>query len=450
MNITLEKVSNVNAVITVNIVKADYETLVKKTLKTYGQKVQMPGFRPGKVPSSLINKMYGVQAKSDEINKLLSDKLFEYIRENQVNMLGEPLPSENQKIQDIAEQDDFEFIFDIALAPEFEVSLNNEDNVPYYDIEVSNEQLDNHVNQIAQRSGHSENVDSYTERDILRGVLAELDENGSVKEGGLVVESVSLMPTYFKNDEQKNIFSDAKVNDVVVFNPSKAYEGSDAEVASLLKIKKEEVASYAGNFSFQVETISRYVPAELNQELFDQVFGEGVVANLEEFRLKVKEQIQLQQSSESDYKFLLDLREYLFGKVGELEFPCDLLKKIMLMNNKDKGEDYVNEHFDKSIEELKWHLIKEKLVASNNIKVDDNDLRETAIQATRFQFAQYGMANVPNEYIEQYATEMLKNKEQINGLVERCIENKLIHVLKEVVTLNRKSISAEDFGKLFA
>ena len=303
MNITLEKVSNVNAVITVNIVKADYETLVKKTLKTYGQKVQMPGFRPGKVPSSLINKMYGVQAKSDEINKLLSDKLFEYIRENQVNMLGEPLPSENQKIQDIAEQDDFEFIFDIALAPEFEVSLNNEDNVPYYDIEVSNEQLDNHVNQIAQRSGHSENVDSYIERDILRGVLAELDENGSVKEGGLVVESVSLMPTYFKNDEQKNIFSDAKVNDVVVFNPSKAYEGSDAEVASLLKIKKEEVASYAGNFSFQVETISRYVPAELNQELFDQVFGEGVVANLEEFRLKVKEQIQLQQSSESDYKF---------------------------------------------------------------------------------------------------------------------------------------------------
>jgi trigger factor len=237
---------------------------------------------------------------------------------------------------------------------------------------------------------------------------------------------------------------------VVTFNPSKAYENSQAEIAALLKVTKEEAAQYVGEFSFQIEEISRFVPAELNQEFFDQVFGNDVVSSLDEFRVKVKENIMNQHSSESDYRFLLDVRTYLENKVGALEFPNELLKRIMLANNKDKGADYVEEHFDKSIEELKWHLIKEQLVKANDVKIDDNDLKETAKQATRFQFAQYGMANIPEEYIEQYAAEMLKNKEQVNGLLERCIENKLIAVLKNVVTLDHKNISVEDFGKLFA
>ena len=449
MNISLEKVGNVNAVITVNMVKADYEDNVKKALKSFSHKAQVPGFRPGKVPVSLVNKMYGAQAKAEEVNKLLSDKLFAYIQENKVNMLGEPMPSASQEPQDIENQDDFVFVFDIALAPEFTATLSAEDKVTYYDIEVTDEQVDEQVKQLAQRGGHPEEVEAYEDRDILRGVLAELDENNQPKEGGLVVESASLMPTYFKNDEQKGIFANAKKNDVITFNPSKAYEGSDAEVAALLKMKKEEVAAYAGNFSFQVEEISRFVPANIDQDLFNQVFGEGVVNSEEEFRGKVKEGLATQHVAESDYKFLLDVRAYMENKVGTLEFPEEQLKKIMKANNPDKEESFVEENFGKSIEELKWHLIKEQLVKANEIKVDDKDVKATAIQATRFQFAQYGMTNIPDEYLEQYASEMLKKKDQVNGLIERCIDNKLTAALKNVVTLEHKGISVEDFGKLF-
>ena len=447
MNISFEKTGNVSAVLTLKMEKSDYESKVKDTLKTYSRKAQMPGFRPGKVPFGLIQKMYGAQVKAEEVNKLLNDSLFNYIKENKVNMLGEPLSSEQQTMQDIEKQDDFEFIFDIALAPEFTVDLSADDHVDFYDIETTDEQINEQVKNIAQRAGHSENVDSYENNDILRGVLAELDENGQPKEGGLVVEKVSLMPTYFKNDDQKKIFEGAKKNDVLTFNPSKAYEGSETEVASLLKVKKDEVGAYSGDFSFQVDEISRFVAAEVNQELFDNVFGKDNVKSEEEFRGKIKENIEKQHVADSDYKFLLDLRAYMEQK--ELEFPTELLKKIMKANNKDKGEEFVEKNFDKSIEELKWHLIKEQLVEKNGIKVDDKELKETAVQAARFQFAQYGMTDIPEEYLEQYATEMLKKREQVNALVERCIDTKLVEAVKSVVTLDHKSISVEDFSKMF-
>lgn len=449
MNISLEKVSNVSAVLTVNMEKADYEENLKKALKSLSQKAQMPGFRPGKVPMGLIKKMYGGQAKADEVNKLLNEKLFEYINENKVNMLGEPLTNEKQQPQDIEAQDNFEFIFDIALAPEFKVEATAEDHVDYYDIEVSEEQIDEQVKAITNRAGHPEAVENYEDRDILRGILAELDENGQPAENGIQVENASLMPAYFKNDEQKKVFENARKNDVLVFNVSAAYENNETEIASLLKIKKEEVAQHTGNFSFQVEEISRFVPAELNQELFDQVFGEGTVKSEDEFRAKVKENIGIQHTADSDYKFLLDVRVHFEQKVGDLQFPDDLLKRIMKANNKDKDEKFVEDNYAKSIEELKWHLIKEQLVKANNIKVDDSDLKAQAIQATRFQFAQYGLNNIPDEYLEQYASEMLKKKEQVNALIERCIDVKLTESLKGIVTLNHKNISVDDFRKMF-
>ena len=449
MNISLEKNGNVSAVLTVKMEKADYADNVKKAIKEMSRKAQMPGFRPGKVPVGLVQKMYGPQAKADAVNKLLNDSLFNYIKENKVNMLGEPLSSEKQQPQDIEKQEDFEFVFDIALAPEFKAELAKDDTVDYYDIEVSDEQVDAQVKQLAQQAGHPEEAESYEERDILRGLIAELDADGQPKDGGLQVEKVSLMPTYFKNDDQKKIFEGAKKNDVITFCPSKAYEGSETEVAALLKVEKEKVGEYAGNFSFQVEEISRFVPAELNQDFFDQVFGKDAVKNEEEFRNKVKEGIAMQRTADSDYKFLLDVRAYMENKVGQLEFPDELLKKIMKANNPDKDDNFVEENYVKSIEELKWHLIKEQLVAANDIKIEDKDVKAAAIQATRFQFAQYGMNNIPDEYLEQYASEMLKKKEQVNALVERGIDTKLTAVLKTVVTLNHKSISVEDFGKMF-
>lgn len=449
MNISFEKASAVSAVLTVKMEKADYADAVKKSIKNYCQKAQMPGFRPGKVPASLVQKMYGAQVKAEEVNKLLGEKLYEYIKQENVNMLGEPLPSDKQQPQDIETQDDFEFVFDIALAPEFEAKLDSKDTIDYYDIEVTDAQVEEQVKAFAGRAGHPEGVDSYQDRDIVRGLLAELDENGQPKEGGLQIENASVMPAYFKSEDQKKIFEGVKKNDVITFNVSKAYEGSDAEVAALLKIKKEEAAAHTGDFTLQIEEISRFVPAEVNQALFDQIYGKDAVKSEEEFRLKIKEGMTEQYVADSDYKFLLDVRKYMEEKVGVVEFPEELLKRIMKANNPDKDDAFVNDNFDKSIEELKWHLIKEQLVKANEIKVTDDDVKAAAIEATRFQFAQYGMNNIPDEYLEQYAAEMMKKKEQVQGLVERSIDKKLTGALKNVVKLNHKSVTAEDFGKLF-
>ena len=447
MNITFEKTGNVTGVLTLNIEKADYEGNVKKGLQAAQKKVQMPGFRPGHVPAGMVKKMYGTQIKAEEVQKLISEKLYAYIQENNLDVLGEPIAHDDQV--DIEKDDNFVLHFDLGLSPEMNVELSANDTVDYYDINVTEEMVDAQVKRMAQQAGHPENVQSYEERDILRGILAQLDENGQPVEGGIVVENASLMPTYFKNDEQKALFNGAKVNDILVINPSKAYEGNEAEVSSLLKVKKEEVAQYTGNFSFQVNEISRFVPAEINQEFFNAVFGEGAVEGEEAFRAKVKEGIQQQHVLDSDYKFLLDLRAYCEAKVGEVEFPNEVLKKVMLNNNKEKGEAYVEEHFDASINELKWHLIKEKLVKANDIKLEQADVKAAAVEAARMQFAQYGMNNVPVEYLENYAEEMLKNKQQAQSLIERSIETKLVAALKNVLNLNHKAVSAEEFGKLF-
>lgn len=447
MNITFEKTGNVTGVLTLNIEKADYEANVKKGLQTAQKKVQMPGFRPGHVPAGMVKKMYGTQIKAEEVQKLISEKLYAYIQENNLDVLGEPIAHDDQV--DIEKDDNFVLHFDLGLSPEMNVELSSNDTVDYYDINVTEEMVDAQVKRMAQQAGHPENVQTYEERDILRGILAQLDENGQPVEGGIVVESASLMPTYFKNDEQKALFNGAKVNDILVINPSKAYEGNEAEVSSLLKVKKEEVAQYTGDFSFQVNEISRFVPAAINQEFFNAVFGEGAVEGEEAFRAKVKEGIQAQHVLDSDYKFLLDLRAYCEAKVGEVEFPNEVLKKVMLNNNKEKGEAYVEEHFEASINELKWHLIKEKLVKANDIKLEQADVKAAAVEAARMQFAQYGMNNVPVEYLENYAEEMLKNKQQAQSLIERSIETKLVAALKNVLNLNHKAVSAEEFGKLF-
>ncbi|RRD79344.1 trigger factor [Alloprevotella sp. OH1205_COT-284] len=446
MNITLEQ-SGVTALITVKMEKADYQDAVKKELKNISAKAEMPGFRPGKVPTSVIQKRFGAQVKADQVNRMLGEKLMGYIQDNKMNILGEPMMSEKQQPQDIEKQDDFEFLFDIALAPEFKVELTADDMVDFYDIEVTDEQVDGQVKNFAQQAGHPENVESYEERDILRGALAEQDADGNVLEGGINIDKASLMPAYFKNDEQKAIFAGAKVNDVITFNPFEAH--SENEFAALIKVSKEEAGNHKGNFTFQVEEISRFVPAEMNEEFFDRIFEPGTVKTEEEFRAKVKELMQTQHVADSDYKFLLDVRKYAEEKVGELEFPLELLKRFMKEQNADKGEEYVEKNFDKSIEELKWHLIKEQLVGAQNIKVDNADVKAQAIKATRFQFMQYGMNNVPEEYLEQYAAEMLKKGDQVNGLVERCIDEKLAAALKNVVKLNRKSVSVEEFQKLF-
>ena len=445
----MQNVDKVSALLTVNIEKADYQERVEKLLKKYRQQVNMPGFRKGMVPMSLIKKQFGKSAMAEEVDKLMQDAVNNYIRENKVNMLGMPLPND-EKMQtiDFDTQENFEFVFDIALAPEFKAEVSEQDAIDFYTIAVSDEMINSQVDMYAQRAAKYEKVEDYQDRDMVKGLIAELDENGNTKEGGIQVEGAVMMPSYMKNDEQKAIFANAKVNDVLVFNPNAAFEGNEAELSSLLKIKREEVAEMKSNFSFQIEEITRAVPAALTQELFDQVFGEGAVSSEEEFRGKIKESIAAQFEAESNYKFLIDARAYMMNKVGKLEFPDALLKKIMLMNNEDKGESFVEENYEKSLEELTWHLIKEQLVEAFEIKVEQADLLAIAKENTRMQFAQYGMMSLPEEMLENYAKEMLKKKENVEGLVNRAVENKLAAALKGKVALNNKEVSMEEFNNL--
>ena len=450
MNVSFEKIDKVSGLLTVKIEKSDYQEKVDKALKSMRQKAQMPGFRKGMVPMSLVKKMYNKSVIAEEVNKMLSESVYDYIKTNNLSILGEPLPNEEkQPVIDFDTMEEFEFFFDIALAPEFTAEVSASDKVDYYTIEVSDEMVDNQVKAYTQRNGKHEKVDSYQDNDMIKGLMVELDENGSVKEGGVQVEGAVLMPSYMKNDDQKALFNGVKVNDVLVFNPSVAYDGNEAEIASLLKIEKEAAAEMKSNFSYQIEEITRYVAGDLDQAIFDQVFGEGVVTTEEEFRAKVKEGIAAQFVGDSDYKFMIDVRKELIEKVGKLEFPDALLKRIMLMNNEEKGEEFVNENYDKSIEELTWHLIKEQLVKANEIKVEQEDVVEMAKTATKAQFAQYGMMSVPEDILTNYAQEMLKKKETVENLVGRVVESKLATALKSQVTLENKTVSMEDFNKMF-
>lgn len=451
MNVSLQNIDKVSALLTVKVEKADYQGKVEKALKNFRQNAQMPGFRKGMVPMSLVKKMYGKSAMAEEVNKLLSETVYKYIQENNVNILGEPLPNEDKQSEiDFDTMEEFEFIFDIALAPEFNAEVSTLDKVDYYNIEITDEMVESQVMAYRQQGGKYEKVDSYQANDMIKGLLAELDADGNTKEGGIQVEGAVMMPEYMKNAEQKAIFNEAKVNDVLVFNPNKAWDGNAAELASLLRIEKETATDMMSDFSFQIEEITRHVAGDLTQELFDQVLGKDVVKTEDEFSAHLKEIMAKQYVADSDYKFLIDFRKVITDKIGKLEFPDALLKRIMRLNNQDKDEKFVEDNYEKSIEELTWHLIKEQLVKANNIKVEQAEVSEMAKDATRAQFAQYGMMSVPDDLLENYAKEMLKKKESVEGLVNRVIESKLTAVLKQKVTLEEKKISVADFNKLFA
>ncbi len=445
MNITFEAPDKINGLMTITLESADYQPEVEKTLKDYRKRANIPGFRPGQAPMGMIKRQFGTSVKVDAVNKLLGEKLYEYVRENKIQMLGEPLPSEQQEALDFESDQPLTFKFDIAVAPEFEAKLSGKDKVPFYNITVDDKLIDQQVEMYQSRAGQYEKVEQFDaeQRDMLKGDLREV--NGSIE-----VADAVLMPQYMKVDDQKKLFDGCKLGDVITWNPRKAYPESDVEVSSLLKIQKEEVKDHEGDFTFQITEISRFVKAEVNQALFDQTFGEGTVKSEKEFRQKIADQISQQFKADSDYKFLLDVREHMEKKVGKLEFPEAILKRVMIQNNKDRkdAQEYVEKNFELSIKELGWHLIKEQLVAAQGIKVEEDDLKQVAKEAARAQFAQYGMSNVPDEYLDNYAQEMLKKRENVDGLVDRAVDVKLTAALKGVVKLDEKDITLEDFQKM--
>ncbi len=451
MNISFENSDKVNGLLTITVEEADFNASVEKTLKDYRKKANIPGFRPGQAPMGLIKRQFGASVRYDAVNKFVGEQLYKYIQDNNIQMLGEPLPSAKQETPaDIEKPAPYTFVFDIAVAPEINMTLDGRNKIDYYTIKADDKLINEQIEMYQSRAGKYEKAEEYNAElnDMLKGDLRELDAEGNTKEGGITVEGAVLMPSYIKVDEQKNLFNNAKPGDIITFNPRKAYPEGEAEISALLKIDREVAKDLESNFSFQITEIQRFVKAELNQELFDQVFGEGTVKSEDEFRAKIAEGLKPQLEANSDYKFMLDVRTYCENKVGELTWPDELLKRIMLLNNKDKGEDFVEKNYAESIKQLEWHLIKEQLVKANEIKIEDADVKAAAVEMARMQFAQYGMTNVPDEYVENYANELLKKREAVDNFVERAIDVKLAAALKSTVTLNNKEVTLDEFNEM--
>ena len=451
MKISFENPDKLNGLLTIVVEEADYKEEVEKALKDYRKRANIPGFRPGQVPMGLLKRQVGPQVKMDAINKILGENLQKYIVDNKIHMLGQPMASETQEAGELEKPAPYTFKFDIAVAPEFNIELTNKDTIDYYDIKVDDKLIDQQVEMFANRAGHYDKAEEFEpeKRDMLKGDIRELDANGNTLEGGITVEGAVMMPQYIKVDDQKKLFDGSKLGDIITFNPRKAYPEGDAEIASLLKIDRKEVENHTGDFSYQITEISRFVNAENNKELWDSVYGAEANINDEAaFRAAIAEGISKQLERDSDYKFMQDLRAYADKKVGDLQFPDALLKRVMLANNEDKGAEFVEKNYEPSIKELKWHLVRDQIAKANNIQVEDADIRESAAQMARAQFAQYGMNNVPDEYVNNYVEEMMKKRENIDSFIEAALDRKLSVALKSVVKLKKKSVSLDEFNKL--
>ena len=452
MNISFENPDKINGVLKITIEKDDYQGEVDKTLKNYRKQANIPGFRQGQAPIGMIKRQFGMQVKMDVINKILGEKLNGYIIDNKIAMLGNPLPNEAQVEQDLEKDGPFEFIFDIAVAPEINIEINGNDEIDHYSIEVDDKLVDQQVDMFRSRAGHYDKVEEYdaAQNDMLKGDLRELDADGNAKEDGIVVEQAVLMPEYIKVEDQKSLFDGAKLGSVITFNPKKAYPESNAEIKSLLKISDEQAEGLTSDFTFLVTEISRFVKAEVNQELFDQVFGEGNVNDEADFRQKVAESIKTQFSNDEEFKFMLDIRKYAEDKVGEVAFPDELLKRVMKSNNQDKDDKFIEDNYAASIKELKWSLIKNELMEANELKVEKEDVVKVVKDIARMQFAQYGMSNVPEEYLDNYVDKIMKEEKNLESYIERASDIKLAAALKKVVKLNEKTVSLDEFNKIMS
>ena len=451
MNISFENPDKINGLLTIVVEESDYKADVEKTLKDYRKRANVPGFRPGQVPMGMVKRQYGTAVKVDVVNKFLGEQLQKYVVDNKIKMLGQPLAKEGGEPVDLEKLAPYTFEFEIAVAPEFEAKLSGKDKIDYYDIKVDDKLIDQQVDMFANRAGHYVKAEQYdsTQRDMLKGDLRELDENGNTLEGGVTVESAVLMPEYIKVDDQKKLFDGAKVGDIITWNPRKAYPDNDSEIASLLKVEKDKVGEHTGDFSYQVTEVQRFEKAEVNAELWEGVYGkESGIKDEAGFREAIAKGLKGQLEGDSDYKFMQDVRAHVEKKIGKLEYPEQLLKRIMLANNKDKDQEFVDKNYDQSIKELTWSMAKEQLAQAQNIKVEDADVLAAAKEMARAQFAMYGMNNGPEEYVDNFAKEQLKKRENVDRFVDRALDTKLAAALKNVVKLNHKEVDIEEFNKM--
>lgn len=449
MNITKKVVDDVNVILNLEIEKADYAAAVEKGIKDAAKQMQMPGFRKGMVPKSLVAKRYGTEIKVEEVNKLIGKAMYDYIQENKINVLGEPMVADDQEAIDLATAENFTMSFALALAPEFALTVDNTVKVPYYTIKVEDEMVNNQIEGFRSQYGERVSAEEATADDVIKGNVAELDLEGNIVEGGIVAENATVYPKYFTNDEEKAKFEGAKKFASVDFNPAAATNNNANEMASMLQIDKEKAAGLTANFRFTITDINHLQKSELNEDFFKKVFGDECKTEAD-FNAKIQAMIADQLKSNSEYRFTMDAREVLMAQVGELKFPEAQLKKWLLTKEENRDAEKLEKDFPEMMKQLTWQLIEEKIVAANNVQVSDDDIKAEAKAMVAAQMAQYGMGNLPEEYLEQYAASLVNDKNQRGQLRDSAVNRKIMGVIRAAVSLDEKQVSLEEFNKLFA
>jgi trigger factor len=448
MNITRENIDDLNAVLNVKIEKADYGDKVENVLKDYRRKANIKGFRPGMVPIGMIKKMYGLAVKVDEINKLVSENIHKYITDEKIDILGDPLPkSDDQEKIDFETGDDFSFSFELGLAPVIELNLSKKDKVDHYEITIDEKMKNDLADNYARRYGEFTKAELSEEKDILRGSIEKIDEQGNIAAEGPSNHTSSLSVEIIKNEEAKKEFIGRKENESVDFDLRKAFP-NDTEVASILNIDKEEADKQNGLFRFTISEISRFQPAVLNQDLFNRIYGEGSVNSTEEFMQKIEEEISSSLSRETDYRLMQDIKKLAVEKT-EMKLPEEFLKRWLLRVNENTTEEQIEKEFETFRSDLKWQLIRNRVARDNELKITEEELQKEAENITRFQFRQYGLYYATDEQIANYARETLKREEDARRIADKILDDKVLTNLREVVGTKTKNVTAEEFNKLF-
>ncbi|KGN82842.1 peptidylprolyl isomerase [Porphyromonadaceae bacterium COT-184 OH4590] len=446
MNIVRNDVDACNATLTLTIEKQDYAEKVDKSLKEYRRKVQMPGFRPGNVPAGLVKKMYGKSILAEEVNKLISESLYNYIRDNKINILGEPLSNETiQKPIDFDTDETFEFVFDLGLSPEISIDTTAKDKIPYYKIAVTDEMIDEHIKMHASRLGQYVAAEKTEENSVIKGEMTEITTGSEP----LKVVDAIITPRYIKDDKQKKLFVGKKVGAKIKFNPVVAMT-NEYEVSSLLNVSKDKVKDYDHDFEYIITEITNHQSAEIDQVLFDKVVGEGVVKNLEEFKEKMKEGIARVYVGDSDYKFSIDAKELFVKKNKKAVFPEEFLKRWLKATNEKMTDETIEKDFPNMLEYLKWDLIKKMFVEKYEIKIEDQEIKDAARQDVLMRFAQYGINNPQDDILDTYVEESLKQKGAFEQFYQQAVERAVIAKIKENVAITEKEITLEEFNKLFS
>jgi len=442
MKVTKKEIDALNASITISIEKSDYQPEVTKVLKNYRQKANIPGFRAGKVPMGMIKKMYGTSILVDEVNKIVSHELYNYVYTNKLDILGEPLPNEEQqKVVNWEKDEKFDFVFDIAVAPEFEVKLSKKDKIKFYDINPGDELIEKYVDGYKKQFGSHIEKDIVGEDDMLKGLMTDQKEEGISK-----ADAVFLVNT-LKTKKAQKVFVGKKKGETIEFKVREVFK-NDVDLKSMLAIDDAQMENLSETFYFTIESISEFKNAELDQALFDKVFGEGTVKNEKEFKAKIVEQAKVNLSKDAEYKFHMDAKEKLTSKI-KFELPDAFLKRWLIATNKEITQERLENEYPMFQEDMKWQLIKGKVVKDQDIKVEEEGLLASAMEYARAQFQMYGSVSIPDEYIQNFAKEMLEKKEERQKITEQYLENKIIGYIKETVKLDETEIDYDSFNKFF-